>query len=410
MREEQKRLLGAVAAAVILAGAGGYGLATFLSRDGGESAGEDHAEGEAAHADEKGADAGAEAAHAGEAGEGHAEEEGLVSLTPAQLEAASIGVVSVSRGGGGAEVRLLGRVAPLVDAKASIAASVPGRVERVHVAPGQSVRAGQPVVTLVSGEAAGLRAEADAAAAAAVAARSAYERDQSLGSQGVVARQEVETSRARALSAEASARAARARVSAAGAPNATGRLTVTAPISGVVTNVVVGPGGFVGQGGPVAEVTDPSRVELVFNAAPSVSSGVRAGSPMVVQGPSGEFTATVVGVAVGAGAESGATLIRARASGGAVPPAGSAVTGSLITGATGGALTVPTEAVQTVEGNSVVFVAVSGGFRAVPVLVGRQAGGRTEILRGLDGGERIAAANAFLLKAELAKGEADHGH
>ena len=44
--------------------------------------------------------------------------------------------------------------------------------------------------------------------------------------------------------------------------------------------------------------------------------------------------------------------------------------------------------------------------RAVPVLAGRQAGGRTEILRGLDEGERIAAANAFLLKAELAKGEA----
>ena len=34
----------------------------------------------------------------------------------------------------------------------------------------------------------------------------------------------------------------------------------------------------------------------------------------------------------------------------------------------------------------------------------------TEILRGLDGDERIAAANAFLLKAELAKGEAEHGH
>ena len=51
-----------------------------------------------------------------------------------------------------------------------------------------------------------------------------------------------------------------------------------------------------------------------------------------------------------------------------------------------------------------------GGFRAVPVLAGRQAGGRTEIMRGLNGTERIAGANAFLLKAELAKGEAEHGH
>ena len=89
------------------------------------------------------------------------------------------------------------------------------------------------------------------------------------------------------------------------------------------------------------------------------------------------------------------------------PPAGSAVTGAIVTGEpTTGGLTVPSEAVQTIEGATVVFVQVQGGFRAVPVLAGRQAGGRTEILRGLDGDERIAAANAFLLKAELAKGEA----
>ena len=81
-----------------------------------------------------------------------------------------------------------------------------------------------------------------------------------------------------------------------------------------------------------------------------------------------------------------------------------------MTGRATGGLTVPTEAVHTVEGNTVVFVQVEGGFQATPVLVGRQAAGRTEILRGLTGSERIAAANAFLLKAEVAKGEAEHGH
>ena len=88
----------------------------------------------------------------------------------------------------------------------------------------------------------------------------------------------------------------------------------------------------------------------------------------------------------------------------------SPVSGALVTGGEADGVTVPTEAVQTVEGGTVVFVQVEGGFRAVPVLVGRQAGGRTEILRGLAGDERIAGAKAFLLKAELAKGEAEHGH
>ena len=38
------------------------------------------------------------------------------------------------------------------------------------------------------------------------------------------------------------------------------------------------------------------------------------------------------------------------------------------------------------------------------------AGRLIEILNGLSGNERIAGTNAFLLKAELAKGEAEHGH
>ena len=68
------------------------------------------------------------------------------------------------------------------------------------------------------------------------------------------------------------------------------------------------------------------------------------------------------------------------------------------------------DAVQTVEGRSVVFVTDEKGFRVTPVLAGRRAGDRVEILNGLSGDERVAGSNAFLLKAELAKGEAEHGH
>jgi len=161
----------------------------------------------------------------------------------------------------------------------------------------------------------------------------------------------------------------------------------------------------------VAEVTNPQRVELVFNAPPTLASEVRVGATMRVTSPSGEFDAVVTGVAAGAALDSGATVIRARPSGATLPPAGSAVTGAVVTGqAVAGGLTVPSEAVQTVDGNTVVFVQVEGGFQATPVLAGRQASGRTEILRGLTGDERIAGTNAFLLKAELAKGEAEHGH
>ncbi len=342
--------------------------------------------------------------HAGEeAGEGDE-----VDLTAAQIQAANIEVVPVGRGGG-AETHIAGRVEPMIDARASVAASIGGRVERVLVAPGQPVRAGQPLAVLVSGDAAGLRADTDAARAAADAARSAYERERNLQEQGVVSVQSVETARATYLSAQASARAAGARASAAGGPSASGRVNVSSPIGGVVTNVQVGPGGYIDAGGVVAEVSNPSRVELVFNAAPAVAARVQIGSVIRVDGPNGGFEATVTGVAADTGEASNATLIRARANGATSLPAGSAVTGAVTTDATGG-LTVPTSAVQTVEGRTVVFVRSDHGFRAVPVLVGRESGDRVEIVQGLTGTEQVAARNAFLLKAQLGAGSTEHGH
>ena len=44
------------------------------------------------------------------------------------------------------------------------------------------------------------------------------------------------------------------------------------------------------------------------------------------------------------------------------------------------------------------------------MIAGRVSGGRTEIISGLEGDERIAGVGAFLLKAELGKGEAEHDH
>ncbi len=386
-------LIGGAAALALAGGVGAYFVIT--------PAGPETAPVEAVHSEGDG-----DAHTEGEAGQEEARE-GFVALDAEQIQAAGIAVVALGRGGG-AETQISGRVEPMVDSRAAVAAAVGGRVERVLVAPGQSVRAGQALASLVSGDAATFRADADAAAAGAEAARLAYQRNRNLADQGIVARQEVEASRAEMLSAEANTRAARARSAAAGSPNASGRLSVTSPISGVVTSVQVGPGGFVPQGGVVAEVTNPARVELVFNAPPALAAQARAGSPLRVSGPTGEFDAVVTGVAAGAGGESGATLIRARPTSGGLPPAGSAVTGAIVTGDTQGALSVPSDAVQTIEGATVVFVQVEGGFQARPVLAGRQAGGRTEILRGLTGLERIAGTGAFLLKAELAKGEAEH--
>lgn len=420
MKTTTSRLI--LIAALLAALAAGFGLAKLTSIP---AAGTSHA----GHADDEslasGGDARKSEDHADHAEEGgHDEEnghndhgheageseEGVVALTPQQIEASGIRIVAVGRGGGGSETRLSGRVEPAIGARAAVATSIGGRVERVIVAPGARVRAGQPLAILVSGEAATMRANADAARAEAEAAQLVYQRDQSLVTQGVVARQELEASRARSLAADAAARAAAAQANAAGMPDARGRVTITSPVAGVVGAVRVTPGGFVSAGDIVANVSDPSQTELVFSAPPSLAAQVTDGTRIEVSGPSGNFAAVVVGVAADVRDQGGMAIIRARAQSGSLPPAGAPVAGVVVAAGKEDALTVPADAVQTVEGRSVVFVAVDKGFRAAPVLAGRRAGGRIEILNGLSGNERIAGTNAFLLKAELAKGEAEHGH
>jgi cobalt-zinc-cadmium efflux system membrane fusion protein len=334
-------------------------------------------------------------------------ETNLVPLKLADAAAAGVSVITPGRGGG-ADILLPGRVTLAANALAALGAPVSGAVERVHVSAGESVAAGSPIATLRSADAASGRANLDAAGAGAKAAQAAADRDRRLFEAGVVSRQDWEASRAAAEKAQADQRAAQAQVRAMGGPGADGVAILRSPIKGIVTRIETQVGGFLAQGALVAEIADPSRAEYVFDAPAAAAGSIRLGQVIHVQTPDGDQAlATISAVAPGASGGNTAT-VRATPSG-RTAPVGSVVSARVMTGAVeGGAIIVPSEAVQTVEGRPVVFVVETGGFRATPVTPGRVAAGSTEILRGLAGSERIAGKGAFLLKAELGKGEAGH--
>lgn len=342
--------------------------------------------------------------------EGHAEEEGggLVELTPAQATAAGVRVVAVERGGG-AELMLPGRVEFAPGAEALVDAPLAGVVIQVHAAPGTRVRAGSPLVTLRSPDGAAARATADAAEAAADAARAAADRDRSLFDRGYVAKSRLEITDAEARRADAELRAARARARAFGSPGEDGVVMVRSPVAGVVTRMSTAMGSVLHEEAlAVAVVADATRVELAFEAPPGASALLKAGDRLTGRTADGQ-TVTAVVTAVAPAGETGVVAVRARPDG-FIPPAGTVISARVATGRGQGALVVPSEAVQTVDGTPSVFVAEAGGFRARPVVTGRTADGRIEILSGLTGDERVVGAGAFLLKAELAKGSIEHEH
>lgn len=382
MTLDKRMLIGGVAAIAILGIGAGFIVARLADPHGFVEIGESEEEPEE---------------HEGE------HEEGFVALEADEAKQAGVAIAKVERGGG-SDLILAGRVSVIANAQSAVGAPLAGTLVELQVAPGASVRRGAAIATIRSPEGALARAQLDTAQAAAEAANAADARDKTLLDQGVIARQEWEATRAAAVKAQAELRAAQAQSATMGSPGPNGLAVVRSPINGIVTRTLVGPGSVVGSGAEIAVISDSSRVEIVLDAPPATTGLIVVGSRIEARWTGGDAVeAEVTGVAPGSAGTSG--IVRARIIG-SPPPPGTVVSARLV-GGQGNVLTVPSEAIQTVDGKPSVFVAEEKGFRARPVVVGRTSSGRTEIVSGLEGEEQIAGAGAFLLKAELGKSEVE---
>ncbi len=383
MKQDKTRLYGGVAAAILLAGLGGFGIAKLT-------------------ADKP-------AAAEAEAEEHHEGPEGAVEMTADQVKGAAILVQPVSVGGFANEILAQATVEAAPNGQAVLTARAAGAVTRIYKRLGDPVRAGEPLAIVESREAAQIAADRSVASARATLAQKQLAREKRLFEQRVSARQDYETAQAEAAAANAEAR--RAQV-ASGAANVTsdGRgVVVSSPISGRITAAPVSLGAFVQSETELFRIADPQRIEVqaaISGAdAPRISPGDRA----IVELTDGRTiegrvrsitpslnaetrTATAVLDVPALGLQPGQS-VRARI----IPSVARAST----------SIVVPEEAVQSVEGRDVVFVRTAKGFQAQPVTVGQRGAGRAEIVSGLKAGQAIAARNAFLLKAEVGKGEGD---
>lgn len=86
------------------------------------------------------------------------------------------------------------------------------------------------------------------------------------------------------------------------------------------------------------------------------------------------------------------------------------VTGTVEVGRGAKVLSVPLAGLQSKGGRMVVYVREGGRFEERAVATGRRDGVRVEVVSGLEAGERVAGRGSFVVKADLGKGEAGHGH
>ena len=90
--------------------------------------------------------------------------------------------------------------------------------------------------------------------------------------------------------------------------------------------------------------------------------------------------------------------------------AGVTLKGDVITKNKTVAVRVPNQALQHVEGNTVVFIKQGDTYTPSPVVLGLTDNQHSEVLTGLNQGDEYVITNSYLIKADLEKAGAEHVH
>ncbi len=295
---------------------------------------------------------------------------------------------------------LPGRVAFAPQAQSAVGATAAGRVVSILVRAGEKVKAGAPLLTVDSADAAAARATLDQAASRLTSAESAHRRNLAMVEKGVGLEAERQEAEARLKEARTEHERARQAVILIGAGEGS-RVTVSAPSDGVVMSIRVAVGATVSPGGEaLLELGDPSRLQVVAQVLESDLSRIALGQQADVELPalSVRVSARVENFNPRVDPESRRTqvyLALAKRTEGL--RAGMMAQVNLLAGAEEG-IVIPVSAVLIKDGKRrVVYVEHDGEFEIRDVRTGRSRDGQVSILEGLSVGEKVVVRGALLL-------------
>jgi cobalt-zinc-cadmium efflux system membrane fusion protein len=334
----------------------------------------------------------------------------FITMSPQQIAAAGIELTQPIIGDSSGAFQAAALVESDPDGTRVVAAPIEGRVVALTRNLGDTVRRGDTLAVIESREAASLQAEVEKARSRLKLARATLNRDLALYNRGFRPKSALEISQAAYEQAQTDLRMASQQVAASGVRGGNlNRIVITAPISGsvIARNAVLGQ--VFMTDAPDTElfrIADTNRLSVTFSLSPADAARVARGSVVELTAAARRSTASISFVSPALDPKTRLVPVIARLDNrNGQWRVGEPVTVAVeVTGGVGGAIRVPTPAVQTFQGRSVVFVRTRAGFRAVPVTLGGQEAGTTVVTAGLTGAEQIATTNSYTLKAELEKG------
>lgn len=374
-----------------------------------------HAEAQETKTEESGHEA-----HQEKATEAHQEEQPELIFTAQQLQQFGIVTDRVRLGEIQQQTRHPAKLVVNTDAQAHVGASFMAQVEQVNVSLGQSVKRGQVLATLFVPELIDQQANLSLAREALNLAAQDYQREKQLMNQGVSARQDYQRAYNAYRQAQIQVQAATQRLSAYGASaGSQGRYAVRAPLSGTISSKDIVVGEQVATGKPLFVIDQLDQLWLEFILPNSSTVAMQTGQKIkfVSLQTQHEFEAQIQSLTAQADQDTGRLQVRGKVLTAAKELRPNLMVNVLLeTPHAAPVLRVDKRAVQQREGQSVVFVVFQDKkglrFEPKPVQTGRYSsdGAWVEIVSGLTQQQQYVREGSFVLKSELEKGEAEHGH
>lgn len=188
---------------------------------------------------------------------------------------------------------------------------------------------------------------------------------------------------------------------------------IRSPIDGVVIDRHFTRGEYIDSNTLIYEIADLSRLWVEIGTYPKDLSRVKTGQVVEISLPSDNVKAEAKIIYLSPIIQEEtitAKAIAELANHDRLWRPGTYVNVAVTTSKVPAKILIPKEAVQTIDGEDVVFVQTAEGFEKRSIQKGRCDQERVEIVSGLNPAEKYACENTFLLKADLGKEDAEHEH
>jgi cobalt-zinc-cadmium efflux system membrane fusion protein len=312
-----------------------------------------------------------------------------------------------------------------MDRRVHVVSRIPGIVQEVRKHLGDPVRVGEVLAVIDSRELADVKATYLAARERLSLAENTFAREKDLWEKKISPEQDYLTAKQAVAEVRIELQVSAQKLHALGfseayvkqlSPRANTSLTryeVVAPLTGTAIEKHIAVGELLKDDTEAFVVADLSTVWVDLNVPPNELPQIRKGQRVTISAgpamPTAEGTISYIGPVVSEETRTAVTRVVLPNPDGRWRP-GLFVTATIATSSTAVPVLIPKTAIQTLDGQPSVFVQTSEGFEPRPVTLGRANETHVEITSGLQVGERYAATETFILKADLGKGAAAHEH